>query len=339
MSQIVSLSSMNQEQKVDYSRRVQRFFKDGKNRVRLLFLALSLLLWFLIKLSKPGYISTANFSIDYKDLPSGIVFTKDPPRSIQLRIQGTGYALIKYNWFNFKSLDIDLSNLESNRKGETYWTSRSARDFLEGQINDENARILNVYPDTIFFHISKLATRKIPVKLNYNAGFDTNAFRQYGPALLEYDSVLVQAPSEILARLKFIETVAQNIPEAMDSMELNFKLEKPNFPHLSLSRNDIDIQLAFSALTEGKIQVPIQLINVPDSLNLELFPAQTQVVFRCALRDFKDIRPEEFRIYADYREIAEGPNNRFLSLAGEVPPSQVISMQISPKRVEYLVSK
>lgn len=330
---------MNNDQKLGSWAQVQRFFKDGKNRVRLLFLGLSLMLWFLIKLSKPGYISTANFNIDYTDLPPGIVFTKDPPRFIQIKLQGTGYTLIKYNWFNFKSLDIDLNSLESNRKGESFWTSRNALDFLEGQFSDENARIIKVYPDTIFFSISKLATRKIPIKLHYTSSFDTSSFLQYGRPELEFDSVLVQAPAEVLSKIHFIKTQSVEIPEALDSLILKFDLEQPNYPHLTISKKSLTVKLAFSPLTEGQVQVPIQLINVPDSLNLELFPAQTNVVFRCALRDFKEIRPEEFRVYADYRELINVSGNRFLSLAAEDPPSQVLNMQISPKRVEYLVSR
>lgn len=323
----------------DLAHRVKRFFSDGRNRIRLLFLGLSLLLWFLIKLSKTGYVSEATFNIDYSELPAGLVFTEEPPGSLQLKLQGSGYSLLKYNWFNFRDLDIDLNSLENNRKGEAFWTSASARNYLEAQINDESTRILDIYPDTIFFSISKLITKSLPIELVYEKAFDTSAYTIYGAIRKEYDSVLVEAPVEVFSKIKSIKTQKVKLKNPADTLVLKVALENPQLPHLTLQKKELELRLEFSPLTEGNLQVPISSLNVPDTVNLELFPSQTEVIFRCALRDYKDIRAEEFRIYVDYREILAQTDSRFLSLNFESPPSQVINMHIQPKRVEYLLSK
>jgi len=319
--------------------KIKGFFGDGRNRIRLLFIGLSLILWFLIKLSKTGYVSSANFNIDYSDLPRGLVFTEKPPTSLKIKLQGSGYSLLKYAWFNYRDLDIDLNSLESNRRGETYWTSASAQNYLEAQINDEDTRILSIEPDTIFFAISKLITKSLPVEVQYEPAFDTTAFTLYGPPQPEFDSVVVEAPAEILAKLKSIKTKAVKIQDPADTLQISLVLEKPDLPHLSLQKSELKVRFEFSPLTEGQMQVPINVINVPDSVQLELFPSQTEVLFRCALRDYKEIRADEFRIYADYKELASRPNSRFLSLKSENPPSQVLNLQLQPKRVEYLLSR
>ncbi len=323
----------------EFRQRGKKFLNDGKNHIRLLFIGLSLVLWFFIKLSKTGYISTVHFGIDYSDLPEGLVLTEEPPQNIQLKLQGSGYSLLKYSWFSFKKLDIDLSNLESNRKGESYWTSKSALNNLEAQFVDESTRILDIKPDSIFINLSKLATKSIPVELVYNPLFDTNAFSLYGEPQLSFDSVLVEAPTSVISSLKSIKTKAIDVPEPSDSMDLSFELDPPKIQHLSLERNSLEARLEFSRITEGKIQTSIELLNVPDSVKLELFPSQTEIVFRCALRDYKSIRPKEFRVYVDYNELLERKGTRFLSLKSEEPPSQIRSMEIQPKRVEFLLSK
>ena len=319
--------------------KIKGFFGDGRNRIRLLFIGLSLILWFLIKLSKTGYVSSANFTIDYSDLPSGLVFTEKPPNSLKIKLQGSGYSLLKYSWFNYRDLDIDLNSLEGNRKGETFWTSASAQNYLEAQINDEDTRILSIEPDTIFFAISKLITKSLPVEVIYKPAFDTTAFTLYGAPKPEFDSVLVEAPVEVLAKLKSIKTQMLNVQDPADTLVFSALLEKPDLPHLSLQKSEMKVRFEFSPLTEGQMQVPITVINVPDSVQLELFPSQTEVLFRCALRDYKEIRADEFRIYADYKELISRPNSRFLSLKSENPPSQVLNLQLQPKRVEYLLSR
>lgn len=324
--------------------RLKKLFKrqswtNTKTKVRLSFLGLSLLLWFLIKLSKPGYVEIINFSIDYSELPPGMVFTKEPPKALKLKLKGTGFDLIKYAWFSFRDLDIDLSSLQTDRKGRTYWTSATAADYLEAQLSDETTGILDISPDTVFFNMSRLVTKKLPVALNLNFKFDTTAYVLYGQPVLSKDSVVVEAPADVLAKLSRIETEVLGIEEPADSLERGIALKVPQFPHLRLNDKAIQVQLKFSALTEGVMQIPVQAINVPDTVIMELFPSQVNLRFRCALRDFKDIRPEEFLIYADFLQIKDRKERRFLYLSLENPPSQIRSVQFQPKRVEYLLKK
>ncbi|MCR9153890.1 MAG: hypothetical protein NXI09_07255 [Bacteroidetes bacterium] len=318
---------------------ITTFFNKGQNRIRIAFVGLSLLLWFFIKLSKPGYVSTVYFDIDYSNLPTGLVFTEEPPQHLQIKLQGSGYNLLKYSWFNLKDLDIDLNSLDYNRQGASYWTSEKAKDYLEAQINNENTRILEVYPDTIFFQISKLSTKSIPVEVVYNSDFDSTAYTLYGRPQAQFDSLVVEAPAEVLAQLEVIKTKPIQISDPEDSLWVKAIIDKPQFAHLKISQKEIEVKFEFSPLTEGRIQVPINLVNVPDSIKVDLFPSQTEILFRCALRDYKEISVEKFSVYADYEEIKGRPDSRFLSIKAESPPSQVLSMQMQPKRVEYLLSK
>lgn len=314
-------------------------WKGGKSKIRLTFLGLSLLLWFLIKLSKGGYVSTLDFSIDYSDLPQGMVFTERPPQSLQIKLQGTGFDLIKYAWFNYKDLDVDLRSLETDRKGRSFWTSASAVNYLEAQLSDGGTRILSVHPDTVFFNLSRILTKKVPLKLDFKFLFDTTTHVLYGTPWLSSDSILVEAPAEVLQQLPFISSQEIRIEEPSDSLSLEVGIKVPELPHLRVLSESVALNLQFSPLTEGLIQVPILAINVPDTLKMELFPSQVGLTFRCALRDYKNIRPEEFLVYADFNQIKRQQDRRFLYLSIENPPSQVLKVQLQPKRVEYLLSK
>jgi len=280
-----------------------------------------------------------DFSIEYSSLPEDVVLLKEPPKYLKIKVQGTGFTLLRYAWFSYKDLDIDLQNLQTNPAGRSYWTSSSALDYLQAQLNEENTKIIDVQPDTLFFEISRLSSRYLPIELNYRPGFDTTAYIQYGAADLSFDSVLVKAPLEVFSSLDRIETQMAEIENPKDSLELTLSLEKPDFPHLELSETEVLTKLQFSALTEDVLQVPIQTINVPDSVKMELFPSQVELTFRCAMRDFRSIRAEEFIIYADYQSLANAAENRYISLSIENPPSQVLSVGLNPKRVEFLLSK
>lgn len=323
----------------ELSTKLLKNLKSGSTRMKLAFLGLSLLLWFLIKLSKGGYLSEVEFKVDYQELPDNKVFTADPPQSIRLRLQGTGFSLLKYAWFNYRSLDIDLSSLEQNKQGDYYWLSKRGKNFLESQINAEDTRLLDIYPDTLFFHISSLQTKEVPVVLQASIGFDSTKYSIYGQPEIIPSQVAVRGPKEYLDQIQFIRTQKIALNDIQDSMRLALNLEKPDWENLYLAEEEVQVNIQFSTLTEGKLSIPVLPLNLPDSLEMELFPSEIEIKYQCALRDFKDIRADEFFIYADYQEIANKPNAQFISLRYEQPPKQVRSLNLLTKRVEFILSK
>lgn len=302
-------------------------------------MGLSLLLWFLIKLSKGGYVSEVEFNVDYQELPDGKVFTSDPPSSLRLRLQGTGFSLLKYDWFNFKSLDIDLSSLEQNRQGDFYWPSRKGKNFLESQINGEETRLLDIYPDTLYFRISTLQSKTVPVVLQTTITFDSTKWTLFGNPKIVPSEVEIRGPKGILNQIEFIRTKRIELSEFVDSFSFKVGLEDLNLENVSLNNDEVSVDLQFSPLTEGKLRIPVLTLNVPDSLSMELFPAEIDIKYSCALRDFKDIRADEFFLYADYQEIANKPNAQFISLRYEQPPKEVRSLNLLTKRVEFILSE
>lgn len=297
------------------------------------------MLWLLIKLSKGGYIAEVDFEVNYSKLPKNRVFTENPPRSINLRLQGTGFSLLKYAWFNSHRLNIDLSKLKRKSNGSYYWLSNSERSELENQINTEETRLLSIRPDSLFFRLSTLVKRTLPVELMLKPQFDTTKYTLYKKPLIEPAKVTVWGPAESLKDLDHISTEMLIISEVEDSLETKLDLMAPDIEYLKLDRESVKVQLQFSPLTEGTIRIPILALNVPDSLEMELFPSEIEIQYSCALQDFKSIRADEFFIYADYQEIATKQNAQFISLRYEQPPSQVRDLHLRTKRVEFILSK
>ncbi len=329
---------MKKKLEIDWREQLKLSLRRGNNRIKIFFLILSLLLWFLIKLSKNGYVSEVEFSLNYPELEEGRVFTQQPPKSIKLRLQGTGFSLIKYAWFNFRSLDIDLSKIEQKASNQYYWLSNGSKNLLESQINNEDTRLLSVSPDTLYFQISSLSKKKLTIQLRLQTAFDSAQYAMYRAPEISPAEIEVWGPSEVLDSLQYIPTKSLRVSEPSDSLSLQAEIDLPDIKYLKSRDLKIDLKLFYSPLTEGRLKIPILSLNVPDSLNLELFPGEAEIQYRCTLKDFKDIRPDEFFIYADYQEIADKPEAQFISLRLEQPPREVLSLNLLTKRVEFILS-
>jgi len=317
----------------------QAWFAKGNNRVKLIFLALSTMLWFMIKLSQNGYISEASFHLNFENLPQNQVMLSKPEESLKLRLQGPGYALLRYNWFNFDELEIDLSTLRQDKQGRSYWLSDEAKTYLQLQIGNEELEVLNVAPDTLFFETAFLERKKLPVELNLELAFDTTAYCLYKEPKIEPAEVWVSAPAKFFEEHKVLDTKTFTWQEFQDSVEFEVELNLDQAQYLRSDQEKVKVKLSASPLTERSLKLPIIASGFPDSLRVELFPAEAEVIYQVALRDYQEVKLNEFKIYAKAPPIEELSNQRFLSLELEGLSPKIRAHKVAPKRVEFILSE
>lgn len=317
---------------------LSNWFLRGNNRVKLFFLFISLFLWFIIKLSQTGYRSPSTFTIEYSDLPSNRILLEEGPKSVEMELQGSGFSLLRYKWFNGSKLKIDINSLPELKDGRKYWLSNENRLTVEGELNMDGTQIVKISPDTLFFNLGRLMSKKVPIVARYRCNFDTNQYVLYRPLQLKPDSVLITASAQELWKLDEIFTELIDISEPLDSLQVKVRLQLPKSENLVAKQEEVQAAFQFSSLAEAKIEVPIIAINNPDSTLFEIIPNKAELVYRTALRDFKEIRADEFLVYADFNDIADKPDARFISLKIENPPDAVRFLQISPLRVEFIIS-
>jgi hypothetical protein len=314
------------------------WFLRGNNRVKLLFLVISLFLWFVIKLSQPGYRTPSKLSIDYNDLPVDRILLIEGPESLEINLEGPGFSLLRYKWFNRGSVSIDINALPELSNGRRYWLTNKNIGEIERELGLDEIHILKIKPDTLFFNLGRLMSKRIPIKARYKANFDTNQFVLYRDILLSPDSVLITAPAQELWKIKEVYTKDIILSEPKDSFQVKIDLDFPEKENFQTASKTTEVTFQFSALAEAKIEVPIIAINNPDSTLFEIIPNKAEVLYRTALRDFKDLRADEFLVYADFNSIVDKPEARFISLKIENPPQSVRYLQLNPKRVEFIIT-
>jgi len=203
------------------------WFLRGNNRVKLLFLFISLFLWFVIKLSQTGYRSPSHFDIDYFDLPVDRILLKEGPQNIQIDLQGSGFSLLRYKWFNTRSIKIDINGLPELAGGRRYWLTNKNLREIESDLGLVGTNIVKIKPDTLFFNLGRLMSKKVPIIARYRADFDTNQFVLYRKIRLSPDSVLITAPAQDLWKIKQIYTQPLILSEPSDSIQIAAPLDLP----------------------------------------------------------------------------------------------------------------
>ncbi|MCD6200524.1 MAG: hypothetical protein J7K46_01810 [Bacteroidales bacterium] len=314
--------------------------KFGRDTVIFLFfLALSTVFWLFNQLSKD---TTADFSVRVRfknDVPDRVILN-DLPEHLILQAKGQGYTLMKYKLKPYvKPLEVDLRSfplrpVESGNNRVFYLLT----SYLRGMVNDRMGRSLDVTgirPDTLYFVFDSLIKRKLPVfpdvKITLARQF---IFKE--PIHVDPDTVMASGPAALLDTLKSITTKHAEFNEVAESFETLLPVQ--SLKNVKVTAGKIKIKVEVEQFTEAGFEIPVEEINVPDSVRLFLFPARVKVTFHVGLSRYKKVLPELFTAQVDYKDVAKDRSGKIRVYLVQ-KPDYIESVRIDPSRVEYLIEK
>jgi len=309
-----------------------------KKRILLfsVFLLISASIWFLNALSK-NYTSVLEYPLVYTDIPDDKVFMGELPGHLDLQINARGYALIRYRMFRKPvPISFDVSDYKQRRgqdSSSSYIQTRYLRDHISRQMPTE-LQLLDIKPDTLYFQFAGRVTRMVKIQPDFEYTI-VNQFTIKDGIMLTPDSVEVTGPDLILDTLAFISTESLELGELTrnysDKVRLN---QKPDLTY-SISRVDCSIEL--ERFTELQVSVPIEVLNLPDSILLQTFPSSININCKIGLSKYDRIESYPFRAVVDYEKIEERVQT--LSVSIQNLPEYLLGYEYYPKTVEFLKSR
>jgi len=306
----------------------------------LLFIFFASFLWFLSKLSNE-YTTIIKFPVVYKNLPENKLITNHPPDFLELKLSSYGFVLIRYSIFENKNtpLVIDFNELKYRRKhtsekSEYQITAKDYFKIIENQINSE-LNLLEVHPDTIIFEYTNLITKTVKVRPVVNFTL-ANQYMLNGEIKCIPSTIKVKGISNIIDTLNSFPTISIKIGK----LKKNFtkEVELASIDGLITEDKKVLINIPVDQFTEASIKVPIKIKNIPDSLNMKLFPSQANIIFNVPISQYKNITPAQFEIIVDFLEIKNFSVKR-LPVKLNYLPQYIMIKKINPQFTEYIIEK
>ena len=305
----------------------QLFSKNYK--VYLLFLILTCLLWFSIQMVKT-YNYKSEMFVEVVNIPKHIVIDTSSQK-INFNIKANGLNLwshnlnknIKISYQDFEKDSIKLIISSNQLRSEL-------SDFFE--IGIENVS-LNL--TSLKFGYQKKQTKIVKIrsdiKYTFSQGYNTLKSLELDP-----DSVMISGSQKYLDQVDHIQTEKLNLKNVSDTIRGSIRLEKSN-PNIDLSKNEVKYYLPVEKYSEKAIRVKIEILNQPDSINMNIFPNQAKVSFLVSLKAFDKISDLDFKVIVDY-------NKRFKDDAVMIPefkqyPGNILKPKLHVKKVDYLVRR
>lgn len=312
---------------------IASFFKSKRVNVFILFFSLALLFSILSKLSS-DYTKTLTFKIKPINVPEEEVIISDTLHKLDITLESYGFKFITY-FFKAPEIKVDFSDLEKD-KGSYLWIERKQLSSIVEQF-DSKIKIKAINPDTIFFKYDTNYIKKVPVFLNetidFAPGFDvTDEFK------IKPDSVKLIGAKTILDTINEVITEPFTLNEVNTSIQQRVALNIPeSFDNLKLSDTEVIVSAQVEKFTEGSLDVPVRIINVPEGTRINHYPKTVTILFYTSLSNYRTINESQFIVECNYLDIND--NSSFLTPKIVKQPKHIKNVRLETKKIEFILSQ
>lgn len=313
------------------SKRVQKLLARKKLNVFGLFFLLSLSFLILTKLSN-DYTHKVKFTLDKVNVPEELVVVEDSSHYLEITLRTYGFKLARYLLTN-PEVQVDFSNLD--KVGAYYlWTDKKQLASVVNQF-DANVEIIAINPDTLQFRYDVNFVKKVPVhiksELEYSMGYDLLDKLTSTP-----DSIKVIGPKVLIDTITSIHTETLALKGLNGPIAQKVKLELPiDNQQIVYSQNTTIINANVVKFTEGALEIPIDVKNIPKNIKISYFPKTVKLLFYTSLKNFKNVSAQDFKVECDFK--ASGNTAGFLKPIIVRQPETIKNARLSMDTVEYII--
>lgn len=303
------------------------------------FLLLAFIFWYLNSLEK-NVEYDMKYPVRYINLPDDRVLADDLPAEIDLYLKGPGYSILKIKLAGNRSpaiLDVSTINyrrVPGSRTLSYYIITTGLIPKLRNQLRTE-CEISSIKPDTLFFSFDRIVTKKVQVTPHIEV-FTEKQYLVKGNIIADPDTISITGPKRILDTVKTVKTKLIKLRGVNETITKSFALVTPE--GCTISSRKVILTIPVEQFTEAEINVPVKILNCPDSISVKIFPDVVSVKCLVAISDYKKFEEIPFEVILDLATADLKSSEKIPVGFRNIPPF-VSSLRVTPSKVDFLIEK
>jgi len=299
------------------------------------FVVISFFIWLLITFSKE-YVTEVTLPVQYSNIPQNKLLQKAPIKELNLSIKATGFK-IAITELRKKIITIDASKLQQKKANQYYILTRNQFLNIQKQLMN-GVDLQEIEKDTINLNIDELASKYVALKpnleLEYHIGYDL-----LNEVSIQPDSILISGPSSQIESISQLQLEKLTLTDIKSDFSHELSILKPkDLEIIKLTTSTVTINGSVDKFTEGTINVPFTINNLPDNVNVTILNEEIQIVFVVALSNFNEVSKSSFKVECDY-EMSANNDLSYLIPKITLKPSFVRSVKLYPSKIDFLIQK
>ena len=313
---------------------IKDFFFSKANKEVLIFvffLALSGIFWLSITLNET-YEKEFAIPISVTGIPKNAVLTSDDVDTIRVTIRDKGFVLVSYMYGDVLNTIKPNFRQYSKNNGTGIISSSELKRLTLLQLANTSV-VTAVKPERLEFFYNYGAKKVVPVRWSGRVIPEELYFIsrvEYSP-----DSVTIYASDEKLDSIQMIYTEQLNYANFRDTLVADCEFAK--IKGVKVVPDHVKVTFFTDLLTEESIDgIPIQCFNMPAGKILRTFPAKVSVKFVTGASVYRNLRPSDFTVVANYEELRKPPTEKCHIYLKDVPRG-ISRARLDITLVDYLI--
>lgn len=314
--------------------KIKRSLKKRKVKIFLLFLLCSGLAWFISNLSE-DYVHNAVFNLEYVNVPDSLLLDKASRNSVNVKLRAVGFQFLGFNFKN-KSVKIDLSRI-ARTASRAYIPQEVYRGQIERQLSG-SMTLLEMDRDTLFFDFLKLQSKEIPVIPQIQLDLAQNYLLD-GDLEVRPEKITLKGPKKEIDTIQSVRSSKLDLKGLTTDFTRKAMIVRPQeLKHTTFSSQSVSIKGKVARFSEKMIQVPIEVINLPEGIRIRTFPDSASILCKAKIKELRNLENSDFQVVADYGPTNDD-NSKTLSLKLSKKPDSIYSAQLLETEVEFILKR
>ncbi len=269
-----------------------------------------------------------------KNKPQGITFIDDLPATVTVTVKDKGTSFLKLFFHRQPTVKLDFDTFADD-KTNTFEVSDYVLMTLVKRVFRREATIVKVSPESIHCRLTDRPAKRVPVNYFENLHVTPNSSSVfYGDIDCDPDSVLVYADAATLAQITEVNIASLRADNIDHTFEKEVRLEIPDGAKVVPAR--VKLTIPVEPLIQRRQAVPVQVRNVPEGVNVIVFPGSVEATFLLPQSLYK--KPiNSFVAVVDYNSIVP-TTNKVAVTVGEVP-AVFEGIKLATDSVEYIIER
>lgn len=294
-----------------------------------IFFGIAFIFLIFSKLSS-DYNQLIKLKIQFTDLAEEIIIKEDTSNVIETVVEAKGFALVPFIFNNTETILLNANEDVITNADELVFEVQKNSYLLEEQLGS-SYKIRSLKPETLHIPYSKRASKFVPVELKTNIGY-TTGFDIKGDFSLSQDSVKIVGPKD---EIKDIVSVVTNELKLTDvNTNINTTLKLDDIENIDVFPKSINVEAEVKRFTEGKIEVPLTIINKPQNVLINYFPKTVLLSYYVDLESFNLIDSSDFIVECDYSQVND--NQAYFVPKITKMPEFIKRINIKQKRIDFI---
>lgn len=317
-----------------------RTYLTGNVLIFFVCIIVSCVFWFLFTYSE-NIVYEYEVPIKITNLPDKYIITSKVPQKIRVTSSDIGFHQLHLHWKKDKlpALQIDMTYLVDTTQRQYTVNNKMLRKILHDYpYTSSKQRIIETYPKEFTFHYEILHEKVVPIILVDSSDINDN-FMLKNQIQLNHQKVKIFGNKTLLDSINYVYT--KPILDTNITENKNIKLALDINPRLKTDLNEVTAIIKIERTTEKSLEIPINIINVPQGTIVRIFPSVAKVTFMVGLSHYKKITTQDFSLTLDYLQLQSTTDNDItkgkLNISTKHP--FVKSIRLSPNEVDYVIEQ